>query len=64
MNKKTIKILSTILICLIIFLFWRFIIKKLEEFKIDHQCYMMEDEEFFNSEQCKPYWSYRQVEKK
>ena len=31
---------------------------------IDHKCYMMEDEEFFQAEMCKPYWSYRQEENK
>ena len=31
---------------------------------IDHKCYMMTDEEFFQTEMCKPYWSYRQVGKK
>ena len=32
---------------------------EIREMIIDHKCYMMEDEEFFNSEQCRPYWSYR-----
>lgn len=25
----------------------------------DHKCYMMSDEEFFQTEMCKPYWNYR-----
>lgn len=40
------------------------ILKELEDFRTDHKCYMMEDEEFFQTEMCKSYWSYRQVGKK
>lgn len=64
MNKKKIEIFVIIVAFLLIFAFWHFIIKEIREFKIDHQCYMMTDEKFFNSEQCKSYWIYRQVGKK
>ncbi len=59
MNKNKIVIVSGVIACLLIFGIWYAIIKEIIEFKIDHECYMMSNDEFYTSKMCKPYWDYR-----
>ena len=63
-EDKNIMVWLTISIFLFIGFVGYLILKEIEDFRIDHKCYMMSDEEFFQTEMCKPYWSYRQVGKK
>ena len=48
-----------IFILIILIIIGLIIINEIKGLRIDHQCYMMEDEEFFEIEMCKPYWKYR-----
>lgn len=61
--KDNDKNLIAYIIILALFLFFGLVgyltLKEIEDLKIDHQCYMMSDEEFFQIEMCKPYWKYR-----
>ena len=56
--KKAISIMIVLAIILLAMLLF-FIVRELKELKIDHECYMMNNEEFFNTKMCEPYWSYR-----
>lgn len=58
-------VVTTIILMLMIILTFIVVLSiAIHNMLIDHKCYMMTDEEFFTTEMCKPYWSYRQVGKK
>ena len=50
---------SLIIVIMIILIIFIGVLKFIRDFRIDHECYMMSDKEFYSSEQCKPYWEER-----
>ena len=50
---------GAILIVFIIIVITSMFVIGIHNMIIDYKCTKMSDNEFFNSEKCKPYWSYR-----
>lgn len=56
--ERGMKAVIAIVTCLFLVCIAWFIIE-LHEMSIDHMCYMMDDETFYNEPMCKKYWEYR-----